>query len=117
MSYDNKHAQEAIGSICQALARYDESVTDNRSVENVARDWRDAGFEDAEEVEDWLRARCFKASAAHALDAAGITPEQAALSTTKGTTPYQDTIAYKFAQGDLSCEEARRIITNHFWNS
>ena len=48
---------------------------------------------------------------------AGLTPEQASLRTTAGTAAYENTIAFKYAHDDLTLEEARRIITNHFWNS
>ena len=83
----------------------------------AARAWLDAGFADAEEVDDWLGARCFDPRRAQALDAAGITPEQAALRTREGRGGYEETVGYKFAQGDLTLEEARRIITSDFWNS
>jgi hypothetical protein len=83
----------------------------------AARAWLDAGFADAEEVEDWLDARCFDPRRAHALDAAGITPEQAALRTRAGRADYEETVACKFARGDLTLEEARRIINSDFWNS
>ena len=82
----------------------------------VARRWVAAGFDDAEDVSDWLRAGCFSATGAQALDDAGITPEQAALRTTAGVRDYEETLAYKFVQGDLSISEARRIVTNAFWN-
>ncbi len=109
---------KVIQSIVAVIARCDaESVTGNRAIADAARDWMQAGFEDAEEVEDWLRARCFQASAARAMDEAGITPEQAALLTDAGAKSNRETIAYKIACGDLSMDEARRIITNYFWNS
>jgi hypothetical protein len=82
----------------------------------AARRWIAAGFDDAEDVSDWLRARCFSATSAQALDDAGITPEQAALRTTAGVRDYEETLAYKFVHDDLSIDEARRIITNAFWN-
>lgn len=83
----------------------------------AARAWLDAGFADPEEVDDWLAARCFDPRSAQALDAAGLTPEQAALRTRAGSADYEETVAYKLAHGDLTVEEARRIITNDFWNS
>lgn len=83
----------------------------------AARAWLDAGFADAEEVGDWLAAHCFDPRHAQALDAAGITPEQAALRTRHGRTGDEETVACKFAHGDLTLEEARRIITSDFWNS
>ena len=83
----------------------------------TARAWLVAGFADAEEVDDWLEARCFDPYHAQRLDAAGVTPTQAALRTRAGRADYEETIAYKFAQGDLTLEEARRLITSDFWNS
>jgi hypothetical protein len=87
------------------------------SPDDAARAWLAAGFADAEEVDDWLAARCFDARAARTLDDAGVTPEQAALRTRAGRAGYEETVAYKFARGDLTLEEARRIITSDFWNS
>jgi hypothetical protein len=37
--------------------------------------------------------------------------------TRAGTRDYEETIGYKIINDDLSLEEARRIITNAFWNS
>lgn len=88
-----------------------------RESERAAREWLAAGFDDPEEVEDWLRARCFSPASAAALERAGITPEQAALRTRAGSADYEETIAYKLTRGDLSFDEARRIITSDFWNS
>lgn len=79
--------------------------------------WLEAGFDDPEEVSDWLAARCFSAEDARRLDEAGITADQAAIRTTTGQGDYEDTIAYKFTRGDLSLDEARRIMTNEFWNT
>lgn len=101
--------------ICAALAQYGAVVLQGAPVESVAYDWLAAGFDDEEEVVAWLDARCFRARDARRLDEAGITPEQAARRTTAGRGDYEETIAYKLAQGDLTIEEARRIITNEFW--
>ena len=76
-----------------------------------------AGFDSAEDVEDWLRARCFKAAGAKALDDAGLTPEQAAIRTREGASDYEDTIGFKVSNGDLSTDAARRLATNSFWNT
>ncbi len=86
------------------------------SVEEAAREWISAGFEDPEEVGEWLRARCYTPAVAEVLDNAGITPEQAAMRTRAGTGEVEDTIGHKVATGDLSVEEARRIVTSHFWD-
>ena len=87
------------------------------SPDAAARAWLDAGFTDAEEVADWLAARCFDPRHAQTLEAAGVTPEQAALRTREGRADYEETVACKFSRGDLTLEEARRIITSDFWNS
>lgn len=97
------------------LARYGDEATGGHAPEQVAQSWLEAGFE-AEESEEWLAARCFNPDVARALELAGFTPEQAALRTTRGAQDYEETIAYKVARGDLSLEEARRIITSSFWN-
>jgi len=99
------------------LAQYGEAALAGVPVESVAYEWLAAGFDDAEEIDDWLRARCFRARHARELERAGFTPAQAALRTTAGRGDYEDTIAYKLAQDDLTAAEARRIITNEFWNT
>jgi hypothetical protein len=99
------------------LQRYGADVTGGRPVEEVADEWFDAGFDDPEEVEDWLRARCFTAAGAYSLDMAGITPEQAAICTRLGDGDYEDTLGFKLINGHLSFDEAKRVITNDFWNS
>jgi hypothetical protein len=104
--------------IAETLKRHaSDALPDDASADDVARAWLDAGFADAEDVEDWLGARCFDPRRAQALEAAGITPEQAALRTREGRTDDEETVAYKFAHGRLTLEEARRIITSDFWNS
>jgi hypothetical protein len=108
---------ETFQLICEVLGEHAEDALAGARAEEVARQWLDAGFDDPEEIDDWLRARCFTASRAQALEAAGFTPEQAALRTTAGTAAYEDTIAYKLDHNDLSLDEARRIITSAFWNS
>jgi hypothetical protein len=80
------------------------------------REWIEQGFDDPEEVEAWISAGCVEAAQARRLDDAGITPEQAALRTTAGASDADDTLGRKLARGELSLEEARRIITREFWN-
>jgi hypothetical protein len=109
--------QDNMPEIIEVLRKHIEDSSDGAVLEETAGEWLDAGFTDAEEVEEWLRARCFNAAHAQALELAGLTPEQASLRTCAGTGGYEDTIAYKFAHDDLSLDEARRIITSHFWNS
>lgn len=117
MGNDLEEDAELLRRIRDALQRHAATVALAVESMEAARAWIAAGFTDAEEVEDWLGARCFDPVCAHALDAAGLTPEQARLRTTEGRTGYEDTIAYKFSRSDLSLEEARRIITSDFWNS
>jgi hypothetical protein len=104
--------------IAATLRRHgDDALPGGANPDTAARAWLDAGFADADEVEDWLAARCFDPRHAQTLDAAGVTPEQAALRTRQGRTDYEETVAYKLAHGDLTLEEVRRIITSDFWNS
>jgi hypothetical protein len=107
----------SLRAVCAVLARYGEAVAGGAGAESVAYEWLAEGFADAEEVEEWLGARCFRAQHAAALERAGFTPAQAALRTTAGRGEYEDTIAYKFAQGDLTLAEARRLVTSDFWHS
>jgi hypothetical protein len=110
--------QTLLRQITETLARHgSDALHDAETIEAAARNWLDAGFTDAEEIDDWLAARCFNPHHAQSLDAAGFTPEQVALRTRKGRADYKETIAYKLAAGDLTLEEARRIITDDFWNS
>ena len=104
-------------ALADALARHGGAALGGATPQEAARRWLDAGFDDPEEVEEWLLARCFDAAGAHALERAGITPQQAAARTTAGTPGYEDTIGYKLTRGHLTFDEARRIITSDFWNS
>ncbi|MGB7926231.1 MAG: hypothetical protein WCF57_23525 [Pyrinomonadaceae bacterium] len=114
---DDNDSLETLRRINEALARYGDAATgDSSPPTRAAQEWVDAGFDDPEEVADWLRARCFHADGARALEMAGLTPEQAAIRTQAGTASYEDTIGYKLIRGDLSFDEARRIITSEFWN-
>lgn len=106
-----------INRIITILERHGEAALRRLPPETVARQWLDAGFDDPEEVEAWLVARCFNPEGALALDNAGITAEQAAIRTRAGTSGEEDTIGHKLTRGTLGFDEARRIITNHFWNS
>ena len=79
-------------------------------------EWAAAGFDDPEEVAAWVEAGCTDPAVARRLDDAGITPEQAALRTSEGQTGAEDTLGRKLARGELSLDEARRLITREFWN-
>ena len=115
---DEMERPELLRSIVEIIERHGEAAGGGgASPEEAARLWIDAGFEDAEEVDEWLAARCFSATGAHALEMAGITPAQAAMRTRAGAADYEETIGYKIIKGDLSLDEARRIITDAFWNS
>ncbi|HEX7175284.1 MAG TPA: hypothetical protein VF240_08375 [Pyrinomonadaceae bacterium] len=109
--------EDLIEEIARALERCSDAATRGESSATVAREWAAAGFDSAEDVEDWLGARCFSAAGAKALDDAGLTPEQAAIRTREGATDYEDTIGFKVSNGDLSTDAARRIATNSFWNT
>ena len=109
--------QTIIQLIGETLSQYGDAALLGTTLEAAARAWLDAGFTDAEEVDDWLGARCFDPRHAQTLEAAGITPEQAALRTREGRADDEETVACKFSRGDLTLEEARRIITSDFWNS
>lgn len=108
---------ETIHLICEVLGNHGGEALGGASTEEIAGQWIAAGFDDAEEVDGWLRARCFSAERAQALEAAGFTPEQAAFRTKAGAADYEDTIAYKLNNNDLSINEARRIINSAFWDS
>jgi hypothetical protein len=115
---DENDFAETIRRIVELLARHgDAALKNGTAAADVAQEWIDAGFDDPEEVDDWLRARCFNARGARDLEMAGLTPEQAAIRTRAGTSGDEDTIGYKLTRGDLSFDEARRIITSEFWNS
>ena len=102
--------------ICDVLERHGEAAHAGAPAETAAYRWLSHGFTDVEEIEDWLAARCFDPARAHELERGGLTPQQAAARTAAGRGDYEDTIAFKIAAGDLSLEEARRIVTSDFWN-
>ena len=114
MADDDK--RQLLARLCDALERHGGAALLGAPAETAAYRWLSHGFSDVEDVEDWLAARCFDPARAHELERAGLTPEQAGARTTAGRGNYEDTIAFKIARGDLSLEEARRIITSDFWN-
>jgi hypothetical protein len=114
---DDADNTEITARVSEVLTRYGDPALAGSPAETVASRWLARGFTDAEEIDDWLAARCFRPERAHELDRAGLTPEQTRLRTSAGRGDYEDTVAYKFAEGDLSLEEARRIVTSDFWNS
>ena len=113
---DSFEGAQSIAAISRVIERCGDAAHGEAHPEEAARAWIEAGFDDAEEVEAWLAARCFTAAGAQALERAGITPEQASLRTRAGTGDYEETIGYKLSNGDLDFDEARRIITREFWD-
>jgi hypothetical protein len=77
--------------------------------DDAAETWAESGFE-ADEVEEWLRARCFHPSAARDLADAGVTADIAATQTETGRGDYVDTVGFKVANGELEVEEARDLL-------
>lgn len=106
-----------LARIRDVLERHGEAALSGAPAETAAYRWLSHGFADADDVEDWLAARCFDPARAHELERAGLTPQQAGARTAAGRGGYEDTIAFKISRGDLSTEEARRIVTSDFWNS
>lgn len=115
MGHARDDTDENVRAVAGVLARRGPEATGGRDADEAARDWIGQGFDDAEEVESWLDARCFEAAAARRLEEAGVTPEQAALRTRAGASPEEDTLGRKLSRGEISLEEARRIITRGFW--
>ena len=113
---DGTGDEETARRVREVLEASGEAALDGAPAESVAYRWLAHGFTDPEEVADWLAARCFRPDLAHELDRAGLTPEQAARRTAAGGGGYEDTVASKIARGDLTLEEARRLITSDFWN-
>jgi hypothetical protein len=77
--------------------------------DDAAETWAESGF-GADEVEEWLRARCFHPNSARDLADAGVTPEMASLKTAMGRSDYLDTVGFKVSDGDLEVEEARDLV-------
>jgi hypothetical protein len=71
--------------------------------------WSEAGFE-ADEVEEWLNARCFDPSSARDLADAGVSPFDTGMKTAVGRGGYTDTVGFKVSAGDLEVEEARDLL-------
>lgn len=73
---------------------------------DTAEAWIESGFE-ADEVEEWLNARCFDPSSARDLADAGASAADARMKTDAGRADYTDTVGFKVSTGDLEVEEAR----------
>ena len=116
MRHTRDGEDETARAIAEVLARRGAVAPGGANPSEAAREWLEYGFDDAEEVEAWLDAGCPDAACARRLEGAGITPEQAALRTKAGASGEEDTLGRKLTRGDLSLEEARRIITREFWH-
>ncbi len=108
---------EAVRRICEALERRGGAALGNRPAPEVAAAWVAAGYDDPEEVDEWLDACVFDPAGARRVEDAGFTAQQAAARTRAGAGGVEDTIGHKLIRGDLSFDEARRIITSDFWNT
>jgi len=80
--------------------------------DDTAETWTESGFE-ADEVEEWLKARCFNPSAARDLADCGVTAEMTQMKTSAGAGDYVDTVGFKVSVGDLEVEEARDLVGVH----
>lgn len=63
-----------------------------------------------DEVERWVEAGAFEPEAAVEMRDAGVTPEQAATRTDAGHSDYEDTVAAKVSNGDLSIGQALAVL-------
>jgi hypothetical protein len=77
--------------------------------DDAAETWAESGFE-ANEVDEWLLARCFDPSAARDMADAGVTPEMARMKTNAGAGDYTDTVGFKVSDGDLEVGEACDLV-------
>lgn len=108
MSYDQQELHSRLEKILKGFSIGSEVIS-------PINEWLASGV-DVDEIGEWLQAGCFSAGAAGRMENAGITPDQAALVTNAGDG-IEDTIGFKVAKGILGLNEARRIITQTFWNS
>ncbi|MFI5027616.1 MAG: hypothetical protein ACHQCF_01375 [Solirubrobacterales bacterium] len=77
--------------------------------DDTAEAWAESGFE-ADEVDEWLSARCFDPNSARDLADAGVVPSDARMKTEAGAGDYTDTVGFKVSAGDLEPEEARELL-------
>lgn len=77
--------------------------------DDTAEAWAEAGFE-ADEVDEWLNARCFDPSVARDLADAGVAPADAGIKTEAGAGDYVDTVGFKASAADIEVEEARDLV-------
>ena len=96
-------AARAIADVLRAEGEY----AHGGNPEGAAREWADEGF-DADEVSQWLEARCFAPGAADELRNHGISPEEAATPAERGGLV--GTIGYWVANGDQGADEAAALV-------
>jgi hypothetical protein len=77
-------------------------------IESVAEEWEDYDFSPAG-ADVWLSAGCFRAADARALADAGIAPEDTEKDYDSESNP-GISIGYAVANGDLTVEEAKKMI-------
>ena len=95
------HGLDAIASVIRANAEFAAGAFDDETILEIAQEWVDAGFDDPDEVTEWIEtARCFRADAARALYNEGVTPEEAS------KVADTETIGYLYANGDIGLDEA-----------
>jgi hypothetical protein len=80
--------------------------------DDAAETWMESGFE-ADDVNEWLLARCFDPSAARDLVDAGVTAQMARMKTGAGAGDYVDTVGFKVSAGNLEVDEARELVGVH----
>ena len=77
--------------------------------DSTAEAWEASGF-GANEVDEWLLARCLLPGAARDLADAGVTPQATRMRTSAEAGAYVDTVGFKVSDGDLEPEEARDLV-------
>lgn len=80
--------------------------------DDTAETWADTGLE-ANEVDEWLLARCFDPNCARDLADAGVTASMARMKTDAGAGDYVDTVGFKVSTGDIEVDEARDLVGVH----
>ena len=96
--------QEALATMVEAINVADRwFLAGNESVEGVAQEWIDAGF-DSETAYPWWLARCFDAGAAARCRNGGLTPEDLS----KPSDHPGMTVGYAVCNRDMSVDEALR---------
>lgn len=79
------------------------------NIHGTAREWVELGFAPSQ-VRAWLNARCFEPVSAVKLQAAGISPKQAAIVVYVGQGSYREMVGYAVSNGDMTIAEARLVL-------